>query len=257
LRQKKYDLAIIPSGGYNRRGVSYAGFIGAKKILAYSGDKRDSRISLPMVPDGAKPRHEVEWCCNLLQPLGITQTPPALRLTVTGQEQAAFIDSRISDGKWLKQRPIGIHISARKPSNRWLQVYYIELIHKLWQQERRPLALFWSPGAEDDPRHPGDDGLAQGILEACQSINIRPVMTQSLRELIVAMSFCDRVFCSDGGAMHVAAGLGKPLVCLFGGSDVSRWHPWGVEHRVLQPPSRQVHDILPDQVLQALAQLQR
>jgi ADP-heptose:LPS heptosyltransferase len=43
--------------------------------------------------------------------------------------------------------------------------------------------------------------------------------------------------------MHLAAGLGLPIVALFGNSGVARWHPWGVPYRVLQKPSLEVGDI--------------
>ncbi|HMM73428.1 MAG TPA: glycosyltransferase family 9 protein, partial [Rhodocyclaceae bacterium] len=48
---------------------------------------------------------------------------------------------------------------------------------------------------------------------------------------------------SDGGAMHLAAGLGKPVVALFGATPPAVWRPWGVTHRVLRPPSREVREL--------------
>jgi hypothetical protein len=39
------------------------------------------------------------------------------------------------------------------------------------------------------------------------------------------------------------AGLGLPIVCLFGNSGAQRWRPWGVPYRLLQKPSADVADI--------------
>ena len=75
--------------------------------------------------------------------------------------------------------------------------------------------------------------------------------TTTLRQLIAGISLCDQFICSDGGAMHIAAGLGKPLVCFFGDSSAEQWHPWGVPHVLLQPDSRDVADISVTEVLQA------
>jgi ADP-heptose:LPS heptosyltransferase len=84
-----------------------------------------------------------------------------------------------------------------------------------------------------------------------------PVATPDLKTLIAALSLADRVVCPDGGAMHLAAALGKPVVALFGDSPVARWRPWGVPHRVLQPDSRDLADLALDAVLGACADLAR
>lgn len=55
--------------------------------------------------------------------------------------------------------------------------------------------------------------------------------------------------------MHVAAGLGKPIICLSGDSPVDRWRPWGVRHIVLQAESRDVKDISLDEVVNAMSLL--
>ena len=77
------------------------------------------------------------------------------------------------------------------------------------------------------------------------------------RDLIDALNAADIVICADGGAMHIAAGLGKPLVCLFGKSDAQRWRPWGVPYVLLQKPSLDVAGISVAEVAAAFATLHR
>jgi ADP-heptose:LPS heptosyltransferase len=55
--------------------------------------------------------------------------------------------------------------------------------------------------------------------------------------------------------MHLAAGLGKPIVCFFGRSDARVWHPWGVPYVVLQPQSRDVSDVTVEEVVAACESL--
>jgi ADP-heptose:LPS heptosyltransferase len=93
------------------------------------------------------------------------------------------------------------------------------------------------------------------IRDRLPDLPLLALSTQRLPELIAGLSLCDRVVCSDGGAMHIAAALGKPIVCLFGNSDAARWHPWGVPHVVLQKESRNVADISVDEACAAFAQL--
>jgi ADP-heptose:LPS heptosyltransferase len=115
--------------------------------------------------------------------------------------------------------------------------------------------LFWAPGAVGDPMHPGDDDKAQELVSLMADLPVVALPTHHLAELIAGLSLCDAVICSDGGAMHIAAALGKRLVCFFGNSDAARWRPWGVPHQLLQPESRNVADISVDQALAAYRQL--
>jgi ADP-heptose:LPS heptosyltransferase len=146
-------------------------------------------------------------------------------------------------------------MSARKPAQRWPVENFASLARQLHAEHGARLLLFWSPGPSDDPRHPGDDARAAELLDRCQGIPIQPMPTAHLEELIAGLSLCDQLVCSDGGAMHLAAGLGKPMVCFFGNSQASRWRPWGVPHRLLQPASENVADVSVDQALRAYATL--
>jgi len=47
--------------------------------------------------------------------------------------------------------------------------------------------------------------------------------------------------------MHIAAALGKPILCFFGNSGAARWRPWGVPYVLLQPPSLNAADISVDE----------
>ena len=117
--------------------------------------------------------------------------------------------------------------------------------------------LLWAPGSHDNPRHPGDDEAADRILRDTQGSTVVPVATPDLKTLIAALSIADRVVCPDGGAMHLAAALGKPLVALFGDSPPERWRPWRVPCRVLQPESKNLADLPLGVVLDACLQLAR
>ena len=65
------------------------------------------------------------------------------------------------------------------------------------------------------------------------------------------MSLAEIVITPDGGAMHLAAGLGKPVVALFGDSPAARWHPWSTPYRIVQAANQDVADIRVTSVLNA------
>lgn len=232
LRANAYDLAVLP-GGAHASSLRFARLVGAKRVVV----RGDSTVQ----------RHEVEHCCTLLADLGLRYAAPGLVMSAPALRR----DARISPGVPV----IGLHISARKPSQCWPADRFVELAHRLHASHGAALYLFWSPGRADNPLHPGDDEKARTIVDRCQDIPLFPVVTESLAELIAGIARCDRIVCSDGGAMHIAAGLGKPIVCFFGNSDPLRWRPWGVRHELLQKPSLEVSDIGVEEALTAFEAL--
>jgi ADP-heptose:LPS heptosyltransferase len=148
---------------------------------------------------------------------------------------------------------IAIHISARRPAQRWPLERYASLATQLAKDGR--VLLLWAPGSKDNPRHPGDDEMAAEILRKLKRGTATPLPTPDLTTLIAALSLADRVICPDGGAMHLAAALGKPVLALFGDSPVERWRPWGVPHRIARPASRNLADLPLQEVLNLFLEL--
>lgn len=248
IRQAGVDLAILATPAPSRSALKYARAVGARRIIGYGSQDDGLSDGLPPPSTGV---HEVEAVMALLQLLDQPSAPGALRV----QPDAALC---VSMTRVVPSGPgplIGLHISARKPPQRWPEASFIALAGRLVREKQARLLLFWSPGREDDPLHPGDDDKAARIVVACRGLPLAPIKTKNLEELIAGLSVCDAVICSDGGAMHLAAGVGKPIVCLFGNSEVSRWRPWGVPQRVLQPHSCDVRDVTVDEVFKALEDL--
>jgi heptosyltransferase-3 len=149
-----------------------------------------------------------------------------------------------------------VHISARRPAQRWPAERFCELIARLRDAHGARCMLLWAPGPSDHPQHPGDDEKSARI-RALLGSDARTVFypTTTLPVLVGALAACDCAVLPDGGAMHLAAALGKPVVALFGDSPVERWRPWGVPHRVLRPESRDVRDITVEEIERAYASL--
>ena len=203
----------------------------------------------------AEAKHEVENTHKLLNVLAIKEEAGPCVLIPDSFEVAKAHAKLQQAILHSAKKPIGVHISARKPSNRWVEQSYIELIKLLWQRYEAPIMLFWSPGSENNAMHPGDDEKAARIVAALKEVPLFPYATSELPELIAGLSLCSLVVCSDGGAMHVAAGLHKPIVCFFGDSAVKHWHPWKVPHKVLQPASLNAADVTVAQAFDAFVSL--
>jgi len=257
LRRQRIDYAILAAPGFQASALRFARFAGARHIIGYTnGLSGAAHIDMPVALD-TQQAHEVEATFHLLQALGIAGKPPSMRLCADVAEVAAARALLGADLAQARGPLVGLHISARKPQQRWPIAHYAELARRLLADGAGGVLLFWAPGAADDALHPGDDNKARELLAMLAGLPIAPVATARLEQLIAGLSLCDRVICSDGGAMHIAAALGKPIVCFFGNSGAHRWHPWGVPHVVLQKESQDVNDITVDEATVAYSMLMR
>lgn len=258
LRRERFDYAILAGAGFQPRVARLVRWLGVRQIVGYvePGDPRSRLIDIGVRRPSA-PLHQVEMVFRLLQPLGIEGTPPPVQIFPDPGEVEAARQRLTAHGCRLGARTVGVHISTRKPSNRWPDEKYAELIRRLHSHYGATFLLLWAPGDAANPRHPGDDASAARIKDALPNIPVVAYPMGPLSQLVADLSLCDVVITSDGGAMHIAAGLGKPIVCFFGDTDATHWRPWAVPHELLQPPSRCAADISVDEAVHAFAKLVR
>lgn len=250
IRREKYDVAIIVKEEWDKRPLHWAKASGARRVIAIGED--GPCCITDKLPRMTGKQHLVERLHTLAEPLGYHEAPGPLELYLSEQEkQWALQYANINPSL-----PVyGLQISARKVKQRWPTEHFIELAQRLAAREHCQLLLFWAPGAEDNPHHPGDDGKAMQILAGCHGLPIIPFKTTTIRELMAAMSLCCQVLTSDGGALHIAAGVQRPVVALFGNSDAFCWGPWKVPSRVIEAEGRDVNNISTDRVFEAFTDL--
>jgi heptosyltransferase III len=220
LRSSALDAVLVPSA--SEQALRLARSLKAKQVITESSGV-----------------HEVERAFSLGATLGVQGAPGPMRV-FPDPKIVEKLRERISGGY------IAVHISARRPAQRWPLERYQGLINELTKTAR--VVLLWAPGPTSDPRHPGDDAAASRLSAVSRLVKLP---TPDLGTLIAALSLARLVICPDGGAMHLAAALGKPIVALFGDSPAERWRPWAVPHRVLQPDSRDLASLPVQQVLDA------
>ncbi|KFK94423.1 MULTISPECIES: glycosyltransferase family 9 protein [unclassified Serratia (in: enterobacteria)] len=237
-----YDVAII-AGNWNKRALSWARISRAKRIITIGEDA--PAIVTDRLPYIRQQMHLVEELVQLAKPLNCESQPGKLELYLNPVEIAEAA-KRIGNQNGL---PVyGLQISSRKANQRWPVEHFIELAHRLSKRERCKIILFWSPGSSDNPLHPGDDEKADLVVRSCSDIDLVPYRTNNIRELMAGMALCDQIVTSDGGALHIAAGVGKPVIALFGTNEGYHWGPWQVPSRVLEAMDNHVNNLSTDQV---------
>ena len=257
LRRMKFDYILLPNGGFAARALKLASLLAPRHIIGFVGDQSSPKIDLPIPHGEGGKLHETEDVFRLLEPLGISGEIPPLTVIADASlaaTQRQKLPEHIAQGCGPL---VALHISARKEKQRWPVERFVELAHRLHAEYAARFLVFWSPGDENNPFHPGDDGKATRLLAELADLPAAPVRTEHLSELIAGLSLCDIAVLSDGGAMHVAAGLGKPLVCFFGNSSAERWHPWGVPYELLHNQSRDVAEISVDATVDAFPRLMK
>lgn len=252
LRALRIDLAILAGPGAQHQSARLARWVRPRDVLGFSAADGDSAgLTIPVPYGSGAVLHEAEDVFRLGAPLGIDGPAGPCRVVADARASARVADALIAAG--ISGRPVvAIHLSARRAPQRWPAGRFAALMRALHQRHGAAFVLLWAPGPADDPRHPGDDAKADEVQrDLTGAVPLLAWPTVDLASLLGALACCDLMVCADGGAMHLAAGLGKPVVALFGDSPARRWHPWGVRHAVVQATSGDVADLSVDEVAAA------
>ena len=255
LRKRDFDYILLANGGSR-----YARRLGGKKTVGFrernQPDSRQPDIIVPLKENGIH-EHEVSKLARLGATLGVPYEkalgPTHLFPKITFVEQER--ERLIAEGWNSHRRTIGLHISSRYPQQRWSEASFVALAAHLIEQYSVDLLLFWSPGAENNPMHPGDDEKAARIMHQLRGKRIFASPTTDIPSLVAAVSLVDQMICSDGGALHVAAALKKPLLSFFLPGNIKTWHPWNVPYVALS--SREVANITLEEALAGFVKLQQ
>jgi ADP-heptose:LPS heptosyltransferase len=254
LRRLRLDYVVLATSDFVPRMLQLARWLAPRQIVGFSdGSVAASALDLSVPIAKISGLHEVERVFALAPLFGIEGEIPPLTVIPDRLEAEKANSGFVTTPGNLK---VAVHISARRPAQRWPAERFAALIKHLHAAHGARVMLLWSPGPGDHPRHPGDDDKAKEIQERLDGrVPLLAYGTKRLQELIGALAACDAVICSDGGAMHIAAALGKPIVALFGDSAPERWRPWGSRHVVVRAPSRLVADIGEEEVWNAASAL--
>jgi ADP-heptose:LPS heptosyltransferase len=255
LRAQAYDYAILAKSGFDRHGLALARRIRPRQIVGFaSPEERSAKaITLPVAPAAYAELHETEVMMKLAAALDVHALPGPLRVFPDPARVARWRDRFPALGR-RERRWVALHISAREPGRVWPTEKWVSLLRTL----NCNVVLLWAPGAADNPRHPGDDARAAAIATgAGPGVTLVPAKTESLEDLIAVLSLCNAFIGADGGALHVAAGLGLPMVALFENIEYKKrhWHPWQVPYEMVTPQARHIADIPVADVAEAWARL--
>ncbi len=256
LKVQRYDVAIAAGGHESHRAIARTLHASAKRTVAYATDEKLRRkVSDSLTPDDDS--HESTQMARMLEPLGIklplALPPPEF---YPPQSMLDFADhwlagKAMSAGSYLLIG-IGARVEANQPSCeqilRWAK----------WAKETHALntVFIWTPGAKDNSLYPGDDDVAQKVLDAKL-----PYLHPFRGQLKEAMGMVFRARASilpDSGMMHFAAASPGGVVGMFADvrvySNSAQWAPIGPRATYIEA-EKSVKDIADAIVYQKLARL--
>jgi len=225
LRRQRFDWVLVANGAYSHRAVRRALAVRGRRTVAYT-PRREVSDALPLAPQ----LHEMDALLAMLRPLGAP--PPNHNHPIWPRYE---LPSQYRDfaRAWLKERQLNEYVvlglGARRAKKQPTTEQILRWSAHFKQAWSLDTVFMWTPGASQDPLYPGDDGVAQPVLDAAAP-QIHPFRGPIREALGLVWGARTSVF-PDSGLMHFAAASPGGVLGLFAESAVSpgpvNWAPRG------------------------------
>jgi len=182
-------------------------------------------------------RHQTLRNMDILAGSGISTPDLSLEITLDQDEEEAgksFVDRVKAPGTLA----IGYHPGAGKPPNRWPADRFARLIDLTAGRIR--VTSFVTCG-------PMDQDQVEDLRRVVRS-PVEVIRNQPIRHVASILKRLDLYITNDTGLMHVAAGVGVPVLSLFGPTDPEQWAPMGRKNRYICGEGGYIANISVEQV---------
>ncbi len=229
LRRERYDWVIVANGDESpraiRRGLSVRG---ARTVARCADASKYPGLTDPLPVDNV--HHEMDRLLAMLAPVGVS-TPrgeflPTYKLP---KESAAFALRWLAEKGIQPGKYVVLGLGARRPKKQPSTAQVLAWSAQLKQRWGLDTVFMWTPGKSGDPLYPGDDDVAQPVLDACAP-QIHPFRGPIAEALGLIWSARTSLF-PDSGLMQFAAASPGGVLGFFAESAVSpapaQWAPRG------------------------------
>lgn len=238
IRAEKYDWVIVANGDASHRAIKRAIWLGGKNLISYT-DADNRYPSVTHALSALKDVHEARRMAHLLTPLGISlpETLPPLSFQLP-KEALDFTPGWLAEHGLTPGSYITLGLGARRakkqPTTEQI-IRWTKHFHEVWGLKT---VFMWTPGKSDNPLYPGDDDVAQPVLDA-QLPWLVPFRGPLKPALGLIWNGRTSLF-PDSGLMHFAAASPGGVLGFFAETDVSpsptQWGPIGPKALWLDAP---------------------
>ena len=173
-------------------------------------------------------RHEAEYSLDLLRALGIPAEGGRVTMPTTHESDLRMERFLREEGVSEKDLLIAIHPGASSISKRWMSDRFAQLADRL-QNEHYKVVMVSGPE---------DVATGEAVIRAMKRPPLDACGKTTIRELASLFKRTQLLISNDSGPVHVAVGVGTPVISIFGrsqpGLSQKRWRPLGEQDIVLQ-----------------------
>lgn len=238
LRREAYDWVIVANGDASHRAIKRGALLGGKHLVSYVDEQNQHRaVTHPLqIP---KRIHETRRMANLLTPLGVSlpETLPPLRFQLP-QEAQTFAQGWLAEQGLTPKGYITLGLGARRAKKQPTTEQITRWTRHFYEQWGLKTVFMWTPGKSDNPLYPGDDEVAQPVLDA--NLPWLVPFRGPLKPALGLIWHGRTSLFPDSGLMHFAAASPGGVLGFFAETNVSphpmQWGPVGPRARWLDAP---------------------
>lgn len=223
IRQVKYDAVLDLQGLFKSAVIAWTAR-GARRLGVCDMRELSDLVSQPVVGANCG-GHIVERYLDVARALGCNCDEVVFPLLPTAAEkrQAAMI---VEHAGVKNQNPyVVLAVGANWPNKRWPTRYFAQLCDWLYARELIPVLC--GSGVVDER-------LVVDITAQAEIPPVDIVGRTTLRQLAAVMQNARAVVGGDTGTVHLAAGLGVPVLMLLGPTDANRNGPYKQPHNAIE-----------------------
>lgn len=172
-------------------------------------------------------RHITETYLELMRAIAVPVATRDIRLVPAPVDfEAAYrILGRPETQPSNRPKRLLVHPGSRSRFRLWPPANFAQVCDRL--QDELGVQIYLVAG-------PGETAVVREIRAAAQGHLITLEQRFGVGAFAALAAQFDLFLCHDSGPMHIAAGVGTPVVALFGSQNATIWRPVGAEHTVLQ-----------------------
>ncbi|MBN1869445.1 MAG: glycosyltransferase family 9 protein [Candidatus Omnitrophica bacterium] len=237
LRQRDFDCALVL---HTKKRTNLLCFLSNIPVrIGYKDNKFGFLLNRP-IPDSRHKgeKHEAQYCLDVLKSIGIQYDNLDIDIPVK-EEALRWVDQfRRGHDILEKDLLIAIHAGASDPAKQWPENRFAELIDALIERYHAKIIMI---GAQDTCL------ITKKIITLLNNEAIDLSGKTTVGQLAALLMGCGLLVSNDSGPVHVAAGVGTPVVSIFTrnqpGINPERWKPLGEKSRVVSVSPFQSQDI--------------